>query len=137
VAVVNPQLQARAGRNIGVEPPLYSGFVQDAGAPETDVNPNADTVILECPQGMARSPMTVSLGIPPSAGVIVNRSAMNYNYFVIFVDDLGNELMLFSIDGVASNDVEPFQYFGGFNGIEPWVLCPGEKIILRKNLGPF
>jgi hypothetical protein len=134
MATVNPQLQARAGRNIGVEPSLYDAFLQDAGGPETDVNPTGDTVILECPQGMARSPLSISpLASPPTAGMIVNRTASAFNYSVLFVDDEGNEIVIGIGGSVGANSVNPFIYWVGigFQGVEPWVLCPGEKIILR------
>jgi hypothetical protein len=137
MARVNPQLQARAGRNIGIEPGLYSAFLQDAGGPETDVNPTGDTVILECPQGMARSPLSLNASTnPPPAGWILNRTASDFFYLVIFRDDESNEIEVGNGD-VAANAVSTFIYWENSDvGQKPWVLNPGEKILLRQTTPP-
>ena len=137
MTTVNPQLQARAGRNIGIEPTTGLAFVQDAGAPETDVNPTGDTVILECPEGMARAPIGSREAFQGSSGLasgfIVNRTASPYGYDVIFRDDQGNEITIQS--GTAdANAMTPFVYapWGGAGKPETFVLNPGEKILLRQ-----
>lgn len=131
MATPNAPLQQRAGRNIGIEPALAQAFLQDALAPETDVNTSAGarTTILECPKGMARSPQ--GMGQNTNAGLIINRSGSSFDYNVVFVDDLGNEAVLLSSQSVASNSVEGFSYGNFFGGVA-FVLNPGEKIILKQ-----
>ena len=130
--MANIPLQQRAGRNIGIEPSLASAFLQDAQAPETDVNTatGAKTTILECPQGMARAPQQA--GFNQNAGMILNRSAAAFAYDVLFVDDLGNELVIGS-GSVAANTVQGFSYTdANLLSAENLVLNPGEKIVLRQ-----
>jgi hypothetical protein len=130
--MANVPLQQRAGRNIGIEPNLASAFLQDASGPETDVNTatNAKTTILECPEGMARAPQQA--GFDQRAGMIINRSAADFDYLVLFVDDLGNEIIL-SGSSVAANSAEGFSYTGtNLILAENLVLNPGEKIVLQQ-----
>jgi hypothetical protein len=130
--MANIPLQQRAGRNIGIEPSLASAFLQDAQGPETDVNTatGAKTTILECPQGMARAPQQA--GFNQNAGMLINRSAATFPYEVLFVDDLGNELMINS-GTVAANTVQGFSYTDtNLISAENLVLNPGEKIVLRQ-----
>jgi hypothetical protein len=130
--MANIPLQQRAGRNIGIEPSLASAFLQDAQGPETDVNTatGAKTTILECPQGMARAPQQA--GFNQNAGMLINRSAATFPYEVLFVDDLGNELVINS-GTVAANTVQGFSYTDtNLISAENLVLNPGEKIVLRQ-----
>jgi hypothetical protein len=123
----NLPLEQRAGRNIGIEPTLALAFAQGAGAPETDVNAaiGARTTILECPVGVARTPKGANVN---EQGFLTNRSAVDYNYSVLFVDDLGNELEI-RTDSVGAGLVAPFAYISSANGLA-LVLAPGEKIVL-------
>ena len=130
--MANIPLQQRAGRNIGIEPSLASAFLQDAQAPETDVNTatGAKTTILECPEGMARAPQQA--GFNQNAGMILNRSAATFPYEVLFVDDLGNELAINS-GSVPANTAQGFSYTDmNATSAENLVLNPGEKIVLRQ-----
>ena len=140
MAVVNKPLQRRAGRNIGIEPGFCT-FMQDAGCPEIDVNTNigAETVILECPAGMARSPQRLGtvVGDNPNNnpnGFIVNRTADPVAYTVLFQDDQGNKLEIAGGQTADPNDVSSFTY--GLKGEKGGLglaiaLNPGEKILLR------
>lgn len=122
---VNPPLQLRAGRNIGIEPGLVP-FVQDGAGPETDANVTGVTVVLSCPDRMSRTPQTGGL----ESGFIINRTAASVSYSVLFRDDQGNEALLQVNTPVAAGAADPFTY-----GVEAdaavLALCPGENIILR------
>lgn len=139
MAVVNKQLQQRAGRNIGIEPG-FCAFVQDSGCPEIDVNTaiNAETVILECPVGMARSPQKLSQR-PDAAnnnGFIVNRTGLGVSYLVLFQDDQGNKLQIAGAVTAGPDAASAFTYglLGEINSLgDAIALNPGEKIILRIN----
>jgi hypothetical protein len=126
MATPNVPLQKRAGRNIGIEPGAKP-FLQDAGGRETEIaRPiGSYTVILECPQGVARNPnVDCAQG---AAGVICNKGA-DFFYEVRFRDTLGNEVVLDS-GSVLSGASDSFEY-----GTEdyPLVLTPGEKIVLKS-----
>lgn len=132
----NPPLQARAGRNIGIEAPLGQAYLQSAGAPQVNASDNGDTVILECPEHTARalyySDAATQLGGNLGQGLIVNTSNADVDYEVFFRDVEGNEISL-GFGAVVAGDVGPFSYFVSgylFESVN-LVLCEGEKIVLR------
>ena len=132
MTTTNVPLQKRAGRNIGIEPGS-SPFVQDGGGRETNVPATlgAKTVILSCPDRMARSPQTGGIG----SGFVVNGTASDYTFKVFFRDDQGNEAQISNAQTVPTGDVLDFIY-GVETGAINLVLCPGEKIILLGVANP-
>lgn len=126
---VNVPLQKRAGLNIGIEEPNFAPFLQDGGGKETQINPviGAETVILECPAGSARSVNNGS----ENQGMIFNTSAANFSYEVLFQDTLGNKLEL-NTGTVNAGEALSFVYQGKS---APLVLVPGEKILLKAAQG--
>jgi hypothetical protein len=125
---VNVPVQLRAGRNIGIEPGLVP-FVQDGASPETDVNPTVGsvTVILECPERMARTPQTGGT----VSGMISNRTAASFLYEVYFRDDQGNDALLAASVTLLAGAISNFLY-GTEGDDSALVLCPGEKIVLKS-----
>ena len=131
MATPNVPLQRRAGRNIGIEPGGAVPFVQDAGGRETEIARaiGAYTVILECPDGVARNPSVTSS--QHAAGLLFNKGA-EFFYEVRFRDTLGNEVVLIQ-SSISATDVSGFDY--GLAALI-LVLAPGEKIVIKSISDP-
>jgi hypothetical protein len=117
--------------NIGIENGP-TPFLQDAGSREIAINPvvGSEVVILECPEGMARSPKAFA----EANGTIFNKTAAIVFYDVLFEDTLGNRLPLALGANIGANSVSSFSY--GITDEVLVILNPGEKIVLLTNAAP-
>jgi hypothetical protein len=135
MTTVNVPLQARAGKNIGIEPGP-GPFVQHAGGEETPVNPvvGSMTPILACPDGVRRTPLFRGAAAEGS-GVIFNNTALDFSYRLFFRDKLGNEVPVGPLQtvGAAASDS-----LLGYDDLEETAFCltPGESIVLRPQTAP-
>jgi len=134
MATPNAPLQKRAGLNIGIEPGQYP-FLQDAGGREVEINPTvgAKTVILECPQGIARTPLTQSAD--DTDGMIFNVSGADFHYEVWFRDVDGNEAKVADSATVGSGASVFFSANSGYLDDTAFTLTPGEKLLILSVSG--
>jgi hypothetical protein len=122
----NIPLQQRAGNNIGNEtlPP----YIHGAAMPETPVNTNGTTTLMEGQSKVVRTPCVRT--IAGNFGALINQSPISYDCVILFVDALGNEMVLGDFiagaSGLSELNLEGYFAQGLILG-----LCPGEKIILR------
>lgn len=127
----NVPLQQRAGNNIGNEtlPP----YIHGAAMPETPVNVNGVTVLMEGQEKVVRTPCVRT--ISGNFGAVINQTATSYDCVILFVDDQGNEMVLgdFTADPSSMSELNLEGYFE--QGLI-LALCPGEKIILRTTPTP-
>ena len=129
----NVPLQRRAGLNIGIEPD-FSVYLQDAGGKEKALNTpvGSETVILECPEGVARTPLSMG----ENSGVIANPTAIDFNYTVFFRDELGNDAALTGVQTLAGNSNDAFVYHDGRLQDTSFTLTPGQKIVIKSVAAP-
>lgn len=129
---VNIPLQQRAGHNIGNQGTFP--FTHGAGSREIAVNVSGATVLMEGRDKVVRTPC---LGAElANFGFIFNSTATSYDYTVVFVDDLGNEIEIGG-DTVAGGAAYPLNLGDAFANGQAFVgLCPGEKIVLRMAVTP-
>ena len=130
----NTPLQKRAGANIGIEPGMGSPFRQDGGAKEKILSAvvGAESVILECPDRVARTPLAVG----EAQGVIRNGSAADFNYQVFFRDELGNDCPLTGVVTITPGGFGDFGYHDGRLAETGFTLTPGQKIVLKTVAAP-
>ena len=131
--MANVPLQQRAGLNIGIEPGILP-FIQYSGGREVEINPaiGAKTVILECPEGTARTPLTQAA--EDAGGVIVNTTADTFYYEVWFRDADGNEAKVANV-ATRATGVDEFVANNSYLDGTAFTLTPGEKIFILSVSG--
>jgi hypothetical protein len=125
-------LQQRAGRNIGIESSPV--FLQSAGGPEIAVKASGDTVIMEGVASAVRTPFTRG----NFSGTVFNDTVAAFFFNVYFKDELGNELLLTTVQTVNPNSSIDLDLTGAgvFTPDLPLSLCEGEKLVLRSTTRP-
>jgi len=138
MATPNVPLQKRAGLNIGIEPGA-APFLQYSGGREVEINPaiGAKTVILECPEGIARTPLTqVAEAAGGAGGVIVNTTTNTFAYEVWFRDADGNEAKIADVFSLAGPGFDAFVANNSYLDETAFTLTPGEKIFILSVPAP-
>jgi hypothetical protein len=131
--MVDKNIQARAGQNVGNQPGGMT-FVAKSYNRTVEVKPNTRVVLWEGIEGGLRVPG--SLLSDADAGVLFNQDTVNgYNFTLYFVDDQGNSLPLDtgSIDPGTSTSVPANEglELGGLNQEGVFALCAGERIEIQ------
>jgi len=133
--MANVPLQKRAGLNIGIEPGA-APFLQYSGGREVEISPavGAKTVILECPEGIARTPLAQAA--EDAGGVIVNTTTNTFDYEVWFRDADGNEAKIADVFSLAGPGAGPFVANNSYLDETAFTLTPGEKIFILSVHAP-
>jgi hypothetical protein len=138
MAPPNKPLEKRAGRNIGLSPigGPQSAYQQYVGAPVLKLNDN-DTVLWE---GVAGSVRALRGTLPKFCGLLLsNDDTLHICLNLIFVDKQGNEFEIGFGELPAGDGVGFLALFLDFGpvseGLWPFVLCEGEKVIARIFVG--
>lgn len=131
---MDDELNARAGRNIGIESTILP-YVQAGAGHIIPISMSGDTVIAEHTDQAARvmfaeGANTGLCGYVFNTGPAILDQAVKF----LFVDELGNELPL-NIDTPLANPSQPIELSVAVSDETFFCLAPGEKIIAR--LIPF